>query len=204
MSARWQRKKWIPRASLIAVVFPFLGCGPTLFQGQSDLQVMGELPPPPPPPPKPKPPPEPPAPKTRVQIVDNKIVITEKIQFEFNEAVILDVSHSLLDEIADLMQKNPHVKKVRVEGHASLETDTPAKRRYNKELSDKRARAVMEYLVGKGVDASRLEAHGFGVEQPIVPNDTEEGREKNRRVEFNILEQDVTSKQVEVPVGEGG
>jgi len=71
-----------------------------------------------------------------------------------------------------------------VEGYASAEGDDF----YNKQLSDRRAKAVMKYVVAHGVDDSRLVAKGFGEESPIASNDTEEGREKNRRVEFNILE----------------
>jgi OOP family OmpA-OmpF porin len=133
-----------------------------------------------------------------VKIVDNKIEITEKVFFEFDKAIIKPESHGLLDEVAKVVKENPHVKKVRVDGHASLEKDTPATRQYNKRLSSMRAKAVMEYLVKAGVDRDRLESKGFGNEQPLASNDTDEGREKNRRVEFTIVEQDVTKKKVEV------
>ena len=125
-----------------------------------------------------------------MKIVDNKIEITEKVFFEFDKAAIKSESHGLLDEVAKVMNDNPHVKKVRVDGHASLEKDTAATRQYNKRLSGLRAKAVMQYLVAKGVDAGRLDAKGFGNEQPLGSNDTDEGREKNRRVEFTILERD--------------
>ncbi|MEM9693210.1 MAG: OmpA family protein, partial [Myxococcota bacterium] len=152
-------------------------------------------PPPPPPPPSPSPPPEPPP---RVKIVDNKIVINEKVYFEFDKSVIKEESFSLLNEVAGVMKDNPHVKKVRVDGHASLEKDTPATRAYNKNLSELRARAVMEYLITQGVERERLDSKGFGNEEPLESNDTDEGREKNRRVEFTILEQEVTEREVEV------
>jgi OOP family OmpA-OmpF porin len=170
------------------------GCGPTVFKGDTGLKIVGDLPPAPPPPPKPAP--EPPK---RAKIVDNKIIIDEKIQFEYDKAIILPVSHGILDEVVKVMNENPHVKKVRIEGHASDEGRGAAANEYNKRLSDRRAAAVMEYLASKGIDKAKLESVGYGVEKPIAGNDTEEGREKNRRVEFNILEQD----KKEGPAGGG-
>src|SRR5205807_223553 len=83
-----------------------------------------------------------------------------------------------LAEIADVIKKNPQVKKISIEGHASAEGEA----KHNKKLSDDRAKAVMEHLVKKdGVDAARMVAKGWGVEKPIAANDTEENREKNRR-----------------------
>jgi OOP family OmpA-OmpF porin len=130
-----------------------------------------------------------------VELKDNKIVITEKIQFEVNKAIIKEESFGLMDEIAKVIKENPHVKKIAIEGHASAEGD----KKRNLKLSDDRAKAVMEYLVTKGgIDKARLTAKGYGIERPIASNDTEEGREKNRRVEFNVIEQDITKKKVEI------
>ncbi|MEO6577223.1 MAG: OmpA family protein, partial [Polyangiaceae bacterium] len=79
--------------------------------------------------------------------------------------------------------------------HASSEGNAAT----NKTLSDARAKAVMAYVIKKeSVDAARLSAKGWGSEKPLVPNDTEEGREKNRRVDFLVMEQDVTQKKVEI------
>src|SRR5690606_18042820 len=110
---------------------------------------------------------------------------------------ILSESHSILDEVVKIMKENPQVKKVRVEGHASLENDTPAVRNYNKSLSDRRAKAVLEYLVTQGVERDRLEAIGYGNEKPLQSDATEEGREANRRVEFNILTLDAAAAKKE-------
>ena len=130
----------------------------------------------------------PPPPKARVQLRNNKIEFDEKIQFEANSAVIKDVSSSLLHEIAEVIRKNPQVKKISIEGHASSEGDVPAG--HNKKLSDERAKAVMAYLIQKeSIDANRLTAKGWGSDKPIASNDTEDGREKNRRVEFLVIEQ---------------
>ncbi len=135
----------------------------------------------------------PPAP-ARVQLRNNRIEFDEKIQFEANSAVIKDVSSSLLHEIAEVIRKNPQVKKISIEGHASSEGDIPPG--HNKTLSDDRAKAVMTYLVQKeSIDAAKLTAKGWGSEKPIASNDNEEGREKNRRVEFLVVDQDTQPAQ---------
>jgi outer membrane protein OmpA-like peptidoglycan-associated protein len=177
-------------AGLLLAAFSSAACGgTTVFSGNSGTKIVGDLPPLPPPPPPPPPKEE------HAKIVENKIVIDEKIQFEYDKAIILPVSFGILDDVVKVMQDNPKVKKVRVEGHASDEGHGPMGNQYNKALSDKRAHAVMDYLVSKGVDRSRLEAHGYGVEKPISDNKSEEGREKNRRVEFNILDDSAGAKE---------
>ncbi len=162
------------------------------FQGAGAIAITGTPPaPPPPPPPKAE---EPPAPPPRVEVRDNKIEFKEKIQFENNKSVILPQSFSLLDDIVKVIKDNEHIKRIAIEGHASAEGDP----KRNLTLSDERAKSVMKYCVDHGIDAKRLTAKGFGITKPIADNATEEGREKNRRVEFNIVEQDITKKKVEI------
>ena len=122
----------------------------------------------------------------RVCVTEEKIVIFDKIYFKTNRAKIKPESFPILDELARVLIANPRIRRVRVEGH----TDDRGRDRYNLKLSKKRARAVMDYLIRAGVAAERLESEGYGETQPIAPNDTEEGRARNRRVEFTILEQD--------------
>lgn len=174
-----------------ALALSACGGGTTVFQGAGAIAIVGTPPAPPPPPPPPE---EPPPPPPRVEVRDNKIEFKEKIQFENNKSVILPQSFSLLDDIVKVIKDNEQIKKLQIEGHASAEGD--AKR--NLTLSDERAKAVMKYCVDHGIDAKRLTAKGFGITKPIADNATEEGREKNRRVEFNIVEQDVTKKKVEI------
>ena len=188
--------RFITLTALLTSALALSACGGSTiqFQGAGAIGITGTPPaPPPPPPPEPKKE-EPPPPPARVEIRNNKIEFKEKIQFENNKSVILPQSFSLLDDITKIIKDNEHIKKIAIEGHASAEGD--AKR--NLTLSDERAKAVMKYIVDKGVDAKRLTAKGFGITKPIADNATEEGREKNRRVEFNIIEQDVTKKKVEV------
>jgi outer membrane protein OmpA-like peptidoglycan-associated protein len=147
------------------------------FQGEKAFTVSGHQQPKAE---EPKPAPEPE--KKHVNIRKNKIEIDEKIQFEYDKAIILPASYGILDEVVKIMKENPQVKKVLVEGHASSDGDA----QHNLTLSDERAKAVVNYLVDHGVEKTRLSAKGFGTKQPIADNATEAGREKNRRVEFTI------------------
>jgi OOP family OmpA-OmpF porin len=162
------------------------GCGrPVVFEGESTLKITG-APPPAPAVAAPEPP--------RVELRDNRIVINEKIQFEYDKATIKEVSFSLLNEVAAVIEKNPHIKKLQIEGHASSEGEAG----HNQRLSAERASAVMRYLIGRRVAKERMVARGFGIDRPLADNGTPEGRERDRRVEFNIVEQDVTQRKVEI------
>ncbi len=157
----------------------------TTFQGERPFQIAATPPPHAPPPPAPPP---------RVEVRNDEIVIHEKVQFAFDKANILPVSHSLLDEVADVIQKNQRIKKIEVQGHASSEGDPD----HNMKLSDARAAAVMSYLLSKGISKDRLVSKGYGSTVPIADNSTPDGREQNRRVQFIIRDQDVTQKKVQI------
>jgi outer membrane protein OmpA-like peptidoglycan-associated protein len=115
----------------------------------------------------------------------NEIAILKKIEFDTGKASIKAGSLPILDEVADLLKANPSIKKVSVEGH----TDSRGKKEMNMVLSRDRAEACVKYLVTKGVEASRLASQGFGPDKPIDTNDTNDGRQKNRRTEFHIIDQ---------------
>lgn len=102
--------------------------------------------------------------------------------FDFDKATMKSESYVDLDRAADWLRANPDMR-VEVAGH----TDNVGARDYNRKLSQDRAEAVVQYLVGKGIPSSRLRAAGYGMDQPIVGNDTEEGRAQNRRVEFRVV-----------------
>jgi OOP family OmpA-OmpF porin len=165
------------------------GCHAEAKLGNVEPKAATPPPPPPPEPPPPPPAPEPPKaepPKAlgRVQVTDKKITISEEIQFDQNKATIKPESNSLLDEIAKIMKDNEKIKKVSVEGHTSSEGDATA----NMKLSNDRAAAVLKALTDRGIDKSRLTSKGFGITKPVGDNKTEEGKIKNRRVEFTILD----------------
>jgi outer membrane protein OmpA-like peptidoglycan-associated protein len=118
-----------------------------------------------------------------ITVTEEKIELKQQIFFQTAKATILPKSFPLLDEVAQVLKGRPTMK-VRIEGH----TDSRGSRTTNVRLSQARADAVRTYLAGHGVEAARLEARGFGPDQPIETNRTAAGREKNRRVEFVITQ----------------
>lgn len=111
-----------------------------------------------------------------------RIEISEAIYFRSGSAEIDPRSHEVLDAVVDIMKSHSQIKRVRIEGH----TDNQGERDYNIQLSQERAEAVRSYLVDAGIDGNRLNARGYGPDNPIASNDTEDGREANRRVEFHV------------------
>lgn len=130
---------------------------------------------------------------TKLRVEANRIVILDKVQFETAKAVIKPVSYQLLNEVAEIIIRNPKAGRVEVQGH----TDSRGSDSYNLDLSDRRATAVREYLVNRGVQANRLIAVGYGETKPIDTNATAAGRAQNRRVEFLLIDQ--KSQQIQEP-----
>ena len=105
------------------------------------------------------------------------------IQFEYNSFLLTSSSIPQLDQLVKLMQINPTL---RIE--LSAHTDDQGSDQYNNQLSTKRGEAVAEYLTAQGIESSRVEAKGYGKRKPLVPNDSEENRALNRRVEFKVID----------------
>jgi outer membrane protein OmpA-like peptidoglycan-associated protein len=122
--------------------------------------------------------------KVKAFVTPEKIVIRDRIYFEFNKHRLLPRSFPVLKAVADLMKKFPGIKRVSVEGH----TDDVGSAAFNQGLSERRAQAVVTYLLKSGVAKDRLTSTGFGKTRPLASGDTEAAREKNRRVEFNIVD----------------
>lgn len=120
-----------------------------------------------------------------VKVQGNEIRLLKQIHFETDSAKILGDSNQLLEEIADVMQTNPKLKKVEIQGH----TDNTGTRERNLTLSDARANSVKQWLITAGVDSGRLVAKGYGQDRPLAPNVTAANRARNRRVQFIILDQ---------------
>jgi len=112
-----------------------------------------------------------------------KKVVLENIYFETNSSKLKTISYPELERVVRLMKDNPGVK-LEISGH----TDNVGSFLANKRLSEARARSVVDYLVKQGVPRSRLTYKGYSFTQPIASNDTPAGRQKNRRVEFKVLE----------------
>lgn len=131
--------------------------------------------------------------KVKVLIQGSKIVILDKIYFATGKADILDKSNSILDQVATTLIANPQIHKIRVEGH----TDDRGNDASNMKLSQLRADNVKDHLIKSGIDPARLEAVGYGETKPIDTNKTSEGRERNRRVEFTIIDPVQEEQKVE-------
>jgi outer membrane protein OmpA-like peptidoglycan-associated protein len=131
--------------------------------------------------PAPVPVPPPPRGTSRARLESGRIALSEKIEFEPRSARIDQRSLGLLDEVVAILEANPTVSIV-VEGH----TDGAGPSGKNRQLSYNRAEAVKKFLVRRGIDATRIDARGFGETKPIRSNATEAGREANRRVEIKV------------------
>ena len=129
-----------------------------------------------------------------VCVTETEIKILQAVYFQTNRAVIKPESYPILDEVAQVMAQHPEIKKIEIQGH----TDDRGNDRYNMKLSDARAKSVMKYLIKAGVDKARLTAKGYGETQPIDTNETEDGRARNRRVVFQILEKEGGSTEIKV------
>lgn len=118
------------------------------------------------------------------RIENDQIVITERVEFKTDSAELLGTSTGILTAVMNILKEHTELKRVLVEGH----TDNVGGARYNKGLSERRAKSVVKWLVEHGVEPHRLLDAGIGLERPIDTNNTAAGRQKNRRVEFHILE----------------
>jgi outer membrane protein OmpA-like peptidoglycan-associated protein len=121
-----------------------------------------------------------------IELGEKEIVILEPIYFEYNKAVIKSVSYPTLDAIVAVMKTYSAIQLVEIGGH----TDERGNDAYNLDLSDRRAKAVKEYLVDHGVEEGRLEANGYGETMPIDPAHNEKAWAKNRRSEFLIIKRE--------------
>jgi outer membrane protein OmpA-like peptidoglycan-associated protein len=117
-----------------------------------------------------------------VELKTSRLSLNDSIHFDTGMDTITPGSHAVLDQVAALITQHAELKLIRVEGH----TDNVGAADYNKDLSARRAASVVRFLVAAGVEASRLEAAGYGYEKPIASNLTALGRARNRRVEFTI------------------
>jgi len=125
-------------------------------------------------------------------VIDNSIIdcpgcetlvtIALDVEFDTNKAIVKDKYRNEIKKVADFMKKYPNTTAV-IEGH----TDNVYTAEYNQKLSQARAYSVRQYLINNfGIKASRLTAVGYGLTKPIASNNTEEGRQKNRRVQAVI------------------
>jgi outer membrane protein OmpA-like peptidoglycan-associated protein len=120
---------------------------------------------------------------TKLNLEEGMIVTLQNIHFEFDRWELHPRSYVELKKLLKIMRDNPGLV-IELRGH----TDDKGSNDYNFELSEKRALSVVEYLKKNGVGEHRTRYRGFGSSQPIAPNDTSEGRQENRRVEFLVIQ----------------
>lgn len=118
----------------------------------------------------------------RIVSVSDVITFSDTVFFDFNRAEVRQEAMAGLRTMVQMMTQNPRLK-IEIRGH----TDAVGTEARNKTLSDDRAQAVRNALIDLGIDEGRLRARGFGYLRPIASNETEEGRQKNRRVEFVVI-----------------
>lgn len=119
--------------------------------------------------------------QVKQEIVEKVNYVAKNVLFRTGSDKLTNDSYSVLDELVDVMKKNPELR-LTIDGY----TDNTGTPQINLALSQKRADAVKKYLVQKGVDTARIKAVGHGQENPVADNSTEEGRSKNRRVEMKV------------------
>ncbi len=119
--------------------------------------------------------------------IEKKVEMGElpKIQFEFDKDAITPESDPTLLLVAELLLKHPRLKVI-----CLAHTDSVGTEEYNLDLSERRARSVKSFLVKAGVPPPSIRFHGMGYSRPLADNSTDEGRAKNRRVEFRVTYRD--------------
>lgn len=122
-----------------------------------------------------------------VPVMVQRIAFTEHVYFDWDKSVLRWESKDKLDEVAEKLKAVPDLA-IKVQGHASSD----GQKAHNEKLAADRTAAVVDYLVSKGISRDKLVSESFGVDKPAAPNTTQEGRERNRRVEFTV---DFTSVQ---------
>lgn len=115
----------------------------------------------------------------------SKYIILAEVEFKNDEAKLLESSDKELNRLIEMLNLKPQME-IEISGH----TDSVGKIDYNMLLSDRRALAVKEYLISKEVNGTRIYTKGYGPTIPVAPNDTEEGRQRNRRIEVKIVKEE--------------
>lgn len=121
---------------------------------------------------------------TTIQAIEQGDVFTlHEVYFETGKSELLQQSFKELAQLIALLRKNPSIR-IEIRGH----TDNQGTIEFNQHLSEQRAKAVVDYLTANGIDPTRLTWNGYGKSQPVDDNNTPEGRQRNRRVEYKVIE----------------
>lgn len=120
-----------------------------------------------------------------LQFEPAKTFVLDNVEFDFGKSTLRAESYATLDDLVEYLKRKPN-ERIEIGGN----TDNVGSDEKNLVLSLERAKSIVAYLVAKGISNDRVEAKGYGAEEPIEDNSTEEGRQKNRRTEVKILGQD--------------
>lgn len=120
----------------------------------------------------------------RYEETENQVYTLKNVYFDTDKATLRESSNDALNDLLSALQTNPAME-IEIAGH----TDSKGDADYNRKLSQRRAESVKQYLVKRGIDEDRLKAKGYGESEPIATNETEQGRQKNRRTEVRILKE---------------
>lgn len=118
-----------------------------------------------------------------IEIKKGQVIRLDKIYFDFDKSDLLPTSNEQLDKLVELLEAYPSMR-IAIHGH----TDSRGSDSYNERLSDDRSKAVYHYVASQAINPNRLNYKGFGEVNPVDTNETDEGRQNNRRVEFVVLE----------------
>jgi OmpA-OmpF porin, OOP family len=119
----------------------------------------------------------------KIIVEEGKITILETVRFELNSSNIDPASYGIMNQIALTLRKHREIERIEIGGH----TDSTGPRDFNIRLSHARARSVRNYLLARGIPPGRLSARGYGPDRPLEDNASEDGRARNRRVEFVVV-----------------
>ena len=128
--------------------------------------------------------------KVNLEFDPPKTFVLDDVEFDFGKSTLRPESYSTLDDLVDYLKRKPN-ERIEIGGH----TDNIGSDEKNLVLSLERAKSIVSYLIAKGISNDRLVAKGYGAEEPIEDNSTEEGRQKNRRTEVKILDQSQPGQQ---------
>ncbi len=168
---------------ILGTVFFFCGESSVTSPPPVALEKPVEIPPPTPKiiEPRPSPPPSPVSAPAVLKKKIDELLIGTTIMFRVNSAMLLPEGKAVLNSVAAILQEDTTAA-VEVGGH----TDNVGPEHANWLLSQQRAKAVVEYLISKGIVADRLTSKGYGASRPITENSADEGRQQNRQIEFSI------------------
>lgn len=130
-----------------------------------------------------------------VRVTDDEIVLLNEVQFDTNRASLRPSAKALIDDLAEVLLQHPEITRIEVQGHTDIRGTLP----HNERLALERAARVRDELARRSIDSKRLQVKGYGPRAPVASNATAAGRQRNRRVQFRIVERAARDAQKTPP-----